>query len=118
MSDKQFLPPAVRLSQAFECDDSRGSGITRRTFIKRMGGATVATMVAWNLTANEARAEGDGSGDGSGSGWWDMKCSLPSSGSGTVNVADDTPGGIGAFVASLELNLTTSKIEDEPESQG
>lgn len=67
MSDNPFLPPPVRLSQAFESEHSGGDGITRRTFIKRTGGATVATMVAWNLTINEARAQGGGSGSGSGS---------------------------------------------------
>lgn len=61
MSENSFLPPPVRLSQVFECDHSGGGGITRRSFIKRTGGATVATMVAWNLTVNEARAQGDGS---------------------------------------------------------
>jgi len=32
--------------------------VTRRTFIKRSGGATVATMVAWQAAANRAYAQG------------------------------------------------------------
>ena len=62
MSSNAFLPPPVRLSQAFENGESGGGGVTRRSFIKRTGGATVATMVAWNLVTNEARAEEGGSG--------------------------------------------------------
>lgn len=65
----QFLIRPAQLNQAFESNSSSGGGdgsdLTRRTFIKRTGGATVATMVAWNLTMNEARAQGDGSGSGS-----------------------------------------------------
>jgi hypothetical protein len=57
MNNRSFLPPPIRLSQAFENGDSGGGGITRRTFIKRTGGATVATMIAWNLATNEARAQ-------------------------------------------------------------
>lgn len=59
MNNHSFLPPPVLLSQAFENDRSGGGGITRRSFIKRTGGATVATMIAWNLTVNEARANGE-----------------------------------------------------------
>ncbi len=33
--------------------------MTKRSFIKKTGGATVATLVAWNLTASNARAESD-----------------------------------------------------------
>lgn len=62
MDDKSFLPSPVRLNQAFEGDRSGDGGITRRTFIKRTGGATVATMVAWNLATNEASAQGSGEG--------------------------------------------------------
>lgn len=61
MSANRFLPPPVRLSQAFESEKfsggASGSEITRRSFLKRTGGATVATLVAWNLASNPARAD-------------------------------------------------------------
>ena len=54
-----MLPP--RLNQAFETAPSGGgfasNEITRRTFLKRTGGATVASLVAWNLAAERARAD-------------------------------------------------------------
>lgn len=49
------------LNQAFESEGSSGgswsNGITRRSFIKRTGGATVASLVAWNLTNQRTRAD-------------------------------------------------------------
>lgn len=60
----QFLIRPSQLNQAFEANNSSGSGetsgVTRRSFIKRTGGATVATLVAWNLTVIQARATGAG----------------------------------------------------------
>lgn len=56
MNHSRFLPPPVRLSQAFE-GETGGDGISRRTFIKRTGGATVATMVAWNTATTDCRAQ-------------------------------------------------------------
>lgn len=50
-----------------------GNEITRRTFIKRTGGATVATLVAWNLSSQQLQAEENSAPS---SGWW-MKCHLP-----------------------------------------
>lgn len=61
MNHSRFLPPPVRLSQAFE-GETGSDGISRRTFIKRTGGATVATMVAWHLSAIDAQAN-PGSGE-------------------------------------------------------
>jgi hypothetical protein len=58
-----------QLNQAFEpgglSGGGWGNGITRRSFIKRTGGATVATLVAWNITAPRADATVvvDGSGN-------------------------------------------------------
>ena len=37
-------------------NDSSSGGITRRSFLKRTGGATVAALVAWNTVAYEAKA--------------------------------------------------------------
>ncbi|MFC7339382.1 hypothetical protein ACFQY0_19475 [Haloferula chungangensis] len=61
MNTSNFLPPPVRLSQAF--DGVAGGGVTRRLFIKRTGGATVASIGAWNLSTTSATAadESDGS---------------------------------------------------------
>ena len=57
-----FLIGSAQLNQASESQESGGSGggITRRSFIKRTGGATVATIVAWNVAANTASAENGG----------------------------------------------------------
>lgn len=57
MNENSFLPPPVRLSQAIENGDYGGGGVTRRTFVKRTGGATVAAMVAWNLASQQTRAQ-------------------------------------------------------------
>lgn len=65
MNANKFLPPPVRLSQAFESerfsDGASGSEITRRSFLKRTGGATVATLVAWNLASQQASANPESS---------------------------------------------------------
>ena len=51
-----FLLSPTLLSQTSDPIDT-GGGMTRRLFIKRTGGATVATLVAWNLSTQRARAE-------------------------------------------------------------
>jgi hypothetical protein len=60
MNANEFLPPPVRLSQASDLEKfsggASGSEITRRSFLKRTGGATVATLVAWNLASKQAEA--------------------------------------------------------------
>ena len=58
MNTSNFLPPPVRLSQAFEGD--AGGGMSRRRFIKRTGGATVAAAIAWQSTNQMACAIGEG----------------------------------------------------------
>jgi hypothetical protein len=59
--NKSFLIRPTQLNQAFESNSSSGgsddgNGVTRRTFIKRTGGTTVATLVAWNIQNTKARA--------------------------------------------------------------
>ena len=70
-----------QLNQAFESEGSSGvgwgNGITRRSFIKRTGGATVASLVAWNVTTTKSRAEEDGEGSGSVSWKMDMVDASP-----------------------------------------
>jgi hypothetical protein len=39
-----------------ETSGSAGHAVTRRSFVKRTGGATVATLVAWNMTMTAQRA--------------------------------------------------------------
>lgn len=57
----EFLVCPPTLNQAFESASSSGgawrNGITRRTFLKRTGGATVASLVAWNLSIERAKAD-------------------------------------------------------------
>ena len=66
-----MLPP--RLNQAFETAASGGgypsNEITRRTFLKRTGGATVASLVAWNLAAERAEAQNANVGSFASLGW-------------------------------------------------
>ncbi len=60
MNASRFFP--VRLCQAFDGENSSsgsGSSITRRSFLRRTGGVTVATLVAWNLASQDALAAGD-----------------------------------------------------------
>ena len=67
MHTNRFLPPPVRLSQALDDDlpSAAAHPVTRRSFMKRTGGATVATLVAWNLATKEmARAETGGDSGG------------------------------------------------------
>lgn len=57
-----FLLSPHRLNQAIESSVSGGGGsfgnaITRRSFLKRTGGATVAAMVAWNTSTHVASAQ-------------------------------------------------------------
>jgi len=54
-----FLLSPTLLSQTSDPIDT-GGGMTRRLFIKRTGGATVATIVAWNLAAGSAKANPSG----------------------------------------------------------
>lgn len=54
---RQFLVRPAQLAQAFESGSGSGSGITRRSFIKRTGGATVATLVAWETSKTKLHAE-------------------------------------------------------------
>lgn len=59
-----FLVRPEHLNQAFESQEpcgcgghGPGNGLTRRSFIKRTGAVTVATMVAWSAATHQARAE-------------------------------------------------------------
>lgn len=64
--NNDFLFHPSQIQQAFESNSSSGSSgneITRRSFIKRTGGATVATLVAWNLITNNAKASTPGHAD-------------------------------------------------------
>ena len=74
MNANEFLPPPDRLSQASESEKFSGgassSEITRRSFLKRTGGATVATLVAWNLASLKADAKSNYFIDGSGTSDW------------------------------------------------
>jgi hypothetical protein len=46
----QFLIRPIQLNQTFESNiPSGGTDLTRRTFLKRTGGATVATFIASSL---------------------------------------------------------------------
>lgn len=57
-----LLAPPCRLNQPFDGELGGGeptSSMTRRRFLKRTGAATVATIVAFNLTNGSARADED-----------------------------------------------------------
>jgi len=62
-ANKPFLPPAPpsRLNQPFDGETEGGGGVmssmTRRKFLKRSGGATLATVVAWQMSVNAAHSE-------------------------------------------------------------
>lgn len=59
MNPSEILP-LNRFSQAFEAvgfvGGASSSEISRRSFMKRTGRATVATLMAWNLASHEIRA--------------------------------------------------------------
>lgn len=55
--NNDFLIGQAQLNQAHESRDSSDGGFTRRSFIKRTGGATVATLVAFNLLSDESKGE-------------------------------------------------------------
>jgi hypothetical protein len=61
-----FLIGSSQLNQAFESNITSGGSTdgdytTRRTFIKRTGGATVATVIAWNMQVATAKADDESS---------------------------------------------------------
>jgi len=63
------------LNQAFESSGKASgfsNGITRRSFLKRTGAASVATLVAWNLTSQSVDAENEN--PPSSAPWWVMRC--------------------------------------------
>jgi hypothetical protein len=58
----EFLIVSAQLNQTYEsyrCSEigAADNGITRRSFIKRSGGATVGTIVAWNLAVQKNNAQ-------------------------------------------------------------
>lgn len=67
MTDKQSVFLTKPRSQSETSGSSEGhqwnSGVTRRSFLKRTGGATLATMVAWHSTQNHAHALVAGTGN-------------------------------------------------------
>jgi hypothetical protein len=95
MNRSFLLPPSQYLNSPHVSDTGNGGGassnsLSRRSFIKRTGGATVATIVATTLAAQQAEA-----------GLWDWLKSLFASGS---------PGSkCGAFAHNWEV---TSASED------
>ncbi|MFC7339513.1 hypothetical protein ACFQY0_20140 [Haloferula chungangensis] len=110
MSKSNFLPPPVRLSQAF--DESGGGGMSRRLFIKRSGGATVASIAAWNLTATAARADEPGSGSKK----YGMICVYPTSTPGvTLNRSQIPIQQADGSVVKMELAIEArSSIVNDP----
>jgi hypothetical protein len=67
MNNEPLVPPPSSNSQP-ENFSSAGhdwnNGITRRSFLKRTGGATLATMVTWHGVVNRTYAEAVGNGGG------------------------------------------------------
>lgn len=57
MSSNSFFPPPVRLLLSPEGESFGGGKLSRRSFIKRTGGATAATFITWNSLNLRARAE-------------------------------------------------------------
>jgi hypothetical protein len=58
--NRNFLVTPTTLNQAFESDGKASgfsNGITRRSFLKRTGAASVATLVAWNMTSQQGKGE-------------------------------------------------------------
>lgn len=85
--------------------------MSRRRFIKRTGGATVASVVGWSLTGAQVRAEGDG-----GSGSFGMLCISPEltntpvyAAIGPVNIPQS---GGGAVAMTINVEANTGKTED------
>ncbi len=67
-------PPSPRSQPESIAPTSAGhewnNGITRRSFLKRTGGATVATFLSWNLTVKNSQAATPGQAAGSGCKQW------------------------------------------------
>jgi hypothetical protein len=68
-----FLIGSVQLNQAFESTVGSGGGVTRRSFIKRTGGATIATLVALHVTSQQAFATENSNPSPS---YYALKCNL------------------------------------------
>lgn len=72
MSASRFLPNPPAPGQDLNIPPSGAraglTSVTRRSFLKRTGGATVATLVAWNMASRKVEASETASTSG-GSGW-------------------------------------------------
>ncbi len=82
MNNSFLLPPPGRLNQPVDGETEGGGGamssMTRRKFLKRSGGATVATLVAWNLASTQANAQIEENGGSSGSEYFLICTKAPS----------------------------------------
>lgn len=90
------------------------NGITRRSFLKRTGGATLATMVTWNLCRQQVLAEGDGNAGDSGE-KWGMLCWSPGTSGSPVPLlftVDVPQAGGGLVPATISIEASTSKFYD------
>jgi hypothetical protein len=77
-NDDSSLRPPSRLSQVFDENQAAGaawnSSISRRRFLKRTGGATVATLVTWHAISLEmSAAEPPEAGESGKNVWWITK---------------------------------------------
>lgn len=87
------------------------SGLSRRKFLKRSGGATVATLVAATLVGTRANAEGEGEGSS-----WGMRCISPDWEDTTKNFTSQPisipQAGGGNVPMTITWTFTTSKAAD------
>lgn len=60
MKKASFLIPPATVGGSHVCDNTPDRSLSRRAFIKRTGGATVAGLVAWNMLQKQAEAVAPG----------------------------------------------------------
>lgn len=99
-----LLPPPIRLNQALDGEASGGGGgresTTRRKFLKRTGSATAASLIAWNLSAHVANAQGENEGSSS----WRMTCVWPATSESPLT-KNDLFGDSNGWTYALHTNL-------------
>ena len=131
MNNIPSLPSRPARSQSDTTTTAAGhewnNGISRRSFLKRTGGATLGTMVAWHLSTSKSNAE-ENVQTGESAEKWGMTCKAPSFENSSVDwisipgisvaqrdVPENTAGETAFFFIQVEIN--SNKIEDPPSTR-
>ncbi len=119
MNHDSSVPPPSSRRQPENTDPSQAghqwnNRITRRSFLKRTGGATLATMVTWHGTTMHSKGEEQGVGANSDD-IWGMLCASPELVNSPVIVPillDIPQAGGGVIPVTVRIEASSSKFRD------